>query len=51
MKKANNITLEYTGEPDKSILFSTEILDEFRTNVGRFRPETGVCSHPLQIPV
>lgn len=41
MKKANNFSLGYTGAPDKSIMFSTEVLDEFRTNVGRFRPETG----------
>lgn len=41
MKRENNFSLEYTGEPDKSIKFSTKILDEFRKNVGRFRPETG----------
>ena len=29
------------GNPDKSILFSTEVLDDFRLNVGRYPAETG----------
>ncbi|WP_031556086.1 ThiF family adenylyltransferase [Oribacterium sp. FC2011] len=29
------------GIPDKSVLFSTKVLDEFRKDVGRFRAETG----------
>jgi len=29
------------GIPDKSILFAEEILDEFRKDVGRYKPETG----------
>lgn len=41
MEKTNEFTIEYTGTPDTSILFSPEVLDQFRINVGRFRPETG----------
>ena len=42
MEKTNEFTIEYTGTPDTSILFSPEVLDQFRINVGRFKPETGV---------
>lgn len=41
MEKTNEFTIEYTGTPDTSILFSPGVLDQFRINVGRFRPETG----------
>lgn len=31
----------YTGVADKKVQFTDKILDYFRTNVGKFRPETG----------
>lgn len=32
---------ERNGVPDKSIMFSYEVLDDFRKNVGKYRAETG----------
>ena len=31
----------YNGQPDKSVLISSEVLDDFRENAGRYKAETG----------
>jgi molybdopterin/thiamine biosynthesis adenylyltransferase/proteasome lid subunit RPN8/RPN11 len=37
-----NVTVpKYDGVPDKTVLFSMEVLDAFRKDAGRFRAETG----------
>lgn len=41
LEQADAPAHEFTGSPDTSILFAANVLDRFRTNVGRFRPETG----------
>ena len=36
--------MQEKGIPDKTIKFSTNVLDDFRKNVGKYRAETGVES-------
>lgn len=41
MEKMNQFSAESAGTPDTGVLFTPQVLDQFRTNVGRLKPETG----------